>query len=420
MSAVSTNPRTRPSARHHGRGFWAVAAAFLAVMALGTVPSPLYPLYQQHDGFSTFTITLIYAAYAAGVVVTLFTAGHISDWHGRRRLLAPAVALSVLSAIVFLVWPALPGLFVARVLGGLSVGVVTATATVWLAELHRTHRPDASPRRAQLVASTANLGGLALGPLLAGLLAQYAPQPLKLPYIVLLVVLALALVGVLLSPDSRELPNPRPRYRVQRVTVPAAARSRYYAALTGVFLAFGGFGVLTGLSGTFLAGTLHHSSRALAGAAVFLVFAAGVVIQLTTPTWSIRRSLAFGMSVLLAGIGLVVLAAWLPTPSLAVFLVGGVLTGAGGGAMFKGTLGTIVAISTPESRAEALAGLFLVGYLGLSVPVIGIGIALQHVSARVALLGFAVLVAVGVLAVARRLLGPRPTATVRPVTAAQH
>jgi MFS family permease len=422
MSTHSTSLRPQPSARHHGRGFWAVALAFVAVMALGTVPSPLYPLYQQHDGFSTFTVTLIYAAYAAGVMVTLFTAGHISDWHGRRRILAPAVALSALSAVVFLLWPALPGLFVARVLSGLSVGVVTATATVWLAELHRAHRPDASPRRAQLVAATANLGGLGLGPLLAGLLAEYAPQPLRLPYAVLLVALALALVGVLLSPDVRELPNPRPRYRVQRVAVPAAARSRFYAALSGSFLAFAGLGVLTGLSGTFLAGTLHHPSRALAGAAVFLLFAAGVVIQLTTPTWSIRRSLAFGMGTLLAGIGLVVLAAWLPTPSLAVFLVGAVLTGAGAGAIFKGTLGTTVAISHDESRAESLAGLFLAGYLGLSVPVIGIGIALQHVSARVALLGFAVLVGVGVLAVARRLLaGPRPTTTVaRPLATARH
>ncbi|WP_326556080.1 MFS transporter [Micromonospora sp. NBC_01796] len=424
MSTTSLNlfarPTVRASARAHGRGFWAVALAFLAVMALGTLPSPLYPLYQQQDHFSTFTVTLIYAAYAAGIVVTVFTAGHISDWHGRRRMLAPAVAVSALSAIVFLIWPELPGLFVARVLSGLSVGVVTATATAWLAELHRAHRPDASPRRAQLVASTANLGGLGLGPLLAGLLAEYAPQPLRLPYAVLLVVLAVALVGVLLSPDSRELPNPRPRYRTQRISIPAAARSRFYAALAGAFIAFSGLGLLAGLSGTFLAGTLHHPSRALAGAAIFLVFGAGVVVQLTTPNWSIRRSLATGMVGLLIGIGLLVLAAWLPTPSLGVFLAGGVLTGAGAGAMFRGTLGTVVAIASPESRAEALAGLFLAGYLALSVPVIGIGIALQHVSARVALLGFAVLVAVGALAVARRLLAvPTPATTAaRPMATA--
>ncbi|RKR87931.1 putative MFS family arabinose efflux permease [Micromonospora pisi] len=416
MSSTSTNLSAGRSARAHGRGFWAVALAFLAIMALGTLPSPLYPLYQQQDHFSTFTITLIYSAYAAGVLVSLFTAGHISDWHGRRRVLAPAVAVSALSALVFLLWPELPGLVVGRVLGGMAVGVVAATATVWLAELHRAHRPDASPRRAQLVASVANLGGLGLGPLIAGLLAEYAPHPLRLPYVVLLVALALALVGVLLSPDSRELPNPRPRYRAQRISVPAAARSRFYAALAGAFLAYGGLGVLVGLSGTFLAGTLHHPSRALAGAAVFLVFAAGVAVQLTTLNWSIRRSLAVGMVGLVAGVGLLVLAAWLPTPSLTVFLVGGVLTGVGAGALFKGTLGTAVAISNPESRAEALAGLFLAGYLGLSVPVIGIGIALQHVSARVALLGFAVLVTLGVVAVARRLLDdPRPATAVRPV-----
>src|ERR1044071_7164992 len=99
----------------HRLGFWSVAFAFLAVMAFSTVPSPLYGLYQQRDGFSSFVITLIYAAYAVGVVSSLIFAGHISDWHGRRRVLLPAIAITIVSALVFLVWRALPGLIVARI-----------------------------------------------------------------------------------------------------------------------------------------------------------------------------------------------------------------------------------------------------------------------------------------------------------------
>src|SRR3954447_1538313 len=116
--------RTVPDARRHRLGFWSVAFAFLTVMAFSTVPSPLYGLYQQRDGFSSFTITLIYGAYAIGVVAALLLAGHISDWHGRRRVLLPAVAISVASAIVFLLWRDVPGLVLARIINGLSVGVV--------------------------------------------------------------------------------------------------------------------------------------------------------------------------------------------------------------------------------------------------------------------------------------------------------
>jgi MFS family permease len=107
---------------------------------------------------------------------------------------------------------------------------------------------------------------------------------------------------------------------------------------------------------------------------------------------------------MLAGLTLTVLAAWLPTPSLAVFLAGGALSGAGGGAVFKGAASTVIEISAPESRAEALAGLFLAGYVGLSLPVVGAGVALQLLSPRVTLLGFGLLSGVAIIAAAPRLL----------------
>src|SRR3954465_3326933 len=106
----------------HRIGFFSVGFAYLTVMALSAAPSPLYPIYQRVDGFSTFTITIIYAAYAIGVIASLFAAGHLSDWHGRRRALVPAVLLAAVSAAIFLVWSQLPGLLIARVINGLAVG----------------------------------------------------------------------------------------------------------------------------------------------------------------------------------------------------------------------------------------------------------------------------------------------------------
>ena len=260
---------TQAPPRRLGAGLWAVVFAFMAAMAFSTVPTPLYTLYQARDGFSTFIVTVIFAAYAAGVIVALFAAGHVSDWLGRRRALVPAVLLSAVSAIVFLTWRELPGLLVGRVLSGLSVGVVTATATAYLAELHLRARRGASPARAQLLATTANLGGLGLGPLLAGLLAQSVGAPLTVPFVLFLVLLTAAAVAVALAPETVSRPSPRPAYRPQRVAVPAEARGRFFGAAAGGVVAFAAFGLFTSLAPTFLAVTLGRTSHALAGVPAF-------------------------------------------------------------------------------------------------------------------------------------------------------
>jgi MFS family permease len=162
-SAVSARLPERDSRRHHGVGFWAVAFTFLALGPFTTVPSPLYGLYQVREGLSEFEVTVIYAAYAIGVIGALALAGHLSDWYGRKRLLIPAAVVAIASAIVFLTWNGLAGLLIARVLSGIAFGVSSSTATAYLAELDARHRPEASGTRAELTATSVNMGGLGVG-----------------------------------------------------------------------------------------------------------------------------------------------------------------------------------------------------------------------------------------------------------------
>jgi MFS family permease len=398
--------------RRHRRAFWVVAFAFLAVMALGTAPSPLYGLYRARDGFSTFMVTVAFAVYAVGVIVALLLAGHLSDMYGRRRLLLPAVCISVVSAIVYLAAKSLPGLLIARFTNGISIGVVGSTATAYLAELHSIGRPGATARKAQLTASVVNIGGLALGALVAGLLAQWVAHPLTVPYLVFLVALVVGAVGVASNPETRGASRPLPRYRPQHLSIPAAERGRYFAATLSTFVAFAGLGLFAGLAGLFLAVTLHHPSLALAGAVVGAMFGASVVAQLLTVGWSVARDLEAGMAAIVIGIGLAVLAVWLHPPALASFIAGGIMIGAGSGAIFKGAVGTVMSISPPERIAESLTGVFLAAYVGISLPVVGCGITLaQHVSQKVTLLGFAIAVTIGIAASALELVA-RPRMTV--------
>jgi MFS family permease len=148
MSVTTAEPTLdRRGSAQHGTGFWLIAAVFLVSMAFSTVPTPLCPLYQHQDGFTPFTVTVVFAMYAVGVVTSLLFASHVSDWVGRKRVLWTALAVEALAAVFFLAWPALPGLLTARFLTGLGVGMITATATAYLLELHTTHRPAAGRGR---------------------------------------------------------------------------------------------------------------------------------------------------------------------------------------------------------------------------------------------------------------------------------
>jgi MFS family permease len=164
---------------------------------------------------------------------------------------------------------------------------------------------------------------------------------------------------------------------------------------------FSVFGLFTSLAPSVLAGPLHERSHALAGITAFAVFGAAAVSQILLARVPLRRLLGIGIAVLVVGLAGVTVAAWVT--SLALLLIGGVLAGAGAGATFKGTVATLIAIAPEQARGEALAGLFLAAYLGLAVPVIGLGIATQYLSAPDALLIFAAALLVALAAVSRRL-----------------
>jgi MFS family permease len=397
----------QPTPARYRFSYWATVLAFLSLQAFMTAPSPLYGLYAHRDHFSSLTITLVYAAYSLGVIATLFFAGHLSDQYGRRPFLLAALTLDAVSALVFIAWPALPGLYLARMLCGIAVGLTASTATAYLSELHLAHRRPDRLHRTQLLAGSITLGGLGLGAQAVGLTAQYLPHPLTVPYLVMLGAFGLSAVGILLAAETRPRLDPRPRYRPQRAAVPPEARSEFAAALIGVALAFAVMGMVIGLAGTFLTGVLHHTSTALAGAAIGLVFAAGVAVTTATAAWKTRSVLAASTVLIIIGLALLVVSAWLPHPSLALFLVAAAFIGAGGSTMFKGSLAVIVAISPRSRLAESLAAFFLSGYTGISVPVIAVGIALQKFDTRDALLGFAIVIALGILAAAPFLLAPQ-------------
>ena len=370
------------------------------------MPSPLYGLYRTRDHLSALIITVVYAIFAAGTIAALLGVRSIAARIGRRGVMLAAVVTMMAAAGLLASWKALPGLLIGRLVTGASVGLGAGTAITYLIELRLRADPNASMARARTIGTSVNVGALGVGPLLAGLLAQWGKLQLTLPYLVILVLGSIALVGLWFVPETgaptpHATPTNQPAgSRSARLPVPAAA---------GTLAAFAANGLFAGLSGLFLATTLHRPSHALSGATLFLVFSSGVVSQLVTVKLQASRVLALGTISMLAGLVLLVVSVRLSIPNLALFLIGGALIGAGAGAVFKGTTGVVLEASAPENRLAMTSDLLIALFIGLSVPVIGAGVALnQGASAPNTVLGFAILVGLGVSVSGWALVVRRP------------
>lgn len=386
-------------------GFWVVAGAFTAVTAYATVPTPLYPLYQAADDFPVEVVTLVFAAFAVGVVFSLFLIGHISDWAGRRRMAIIALVVSAAAAVVFILWSSVPGLVLARFVDGVSVGTLSAAATAHLTELRARARPTETAVIAASVAGAANIGGLALGPLIGGLFAEFLPDPLELPHIVFLVVFLVAAVILRAVPETVDPFRERPAYRPQPLAFPPASRAAFAAAGIGAAASFALFALFTSLTPTFLHDTFHVSDHLADGATVFAVFGAAAIAQLALVRVPQRTQLVVAIACFIIGLASIAVGALAPV--LALFIVGGIVAGAGAGIMFRSAIAGAGSLAAPGRRGETLALLFLIAYTGLVLPVLLVGWSLSFAAETTVLVVLAVFVltaTVGAGIAMRRLL----------------
>jgi MFS family permease len=351
-----------------------------------TLPTPLYVIYQAQWHFSAAMVTVTFAVYAAAVMATLLLAGRSSDQAGRKPVLAVALGASAVSTIVFILAPDLGALIAARIVSGMSAGLVTGTATAALTEMV----PPSAGRRASLAATAANMGGLGLGPLVAGLFAQYAPHPTVLVFEVYLAVLAAAGLCLLLVPETVR-PRRRPALRFAGLGIPEQGRGEFIAAATAGFSAFALLGLFSALAPTFLGTVLHQGSHAVQGAVVFLLLAVGTVTQLLLSRFNSRRVVLAGLGVFLAALALIVAA--LAQASLPLFLSGTVVGGVAVGAVFLGSLATANRLAPPERRGHVISAYFTALYSGLIIPVVGVGIASGYIGDFSAVLAFSILIA---------------------------
>lgn len=373
-----------PTARRR-YAFALLTYAFAAVMIGTTLPTPMYALYADRMHFAVLTTTVIYATYAAGVLFALLAFGRWSDAIGRRPMLLAGVVAALISAVMFLLAHSVPELLVARVLSGLSAGLFTGTATAAVIEA----APESWRSRAAAVATVANIGGLGLGPLIAGILVQYAPAPLALSFIVHIVLMLLAAGAVLFAAETSSREG---KIGLQRLSVPPQTRAVFVTAVTASFAGFSVTGLFAAVAPSFVSNVIGIENHAVAGLIVSSLFAASAAAQILGIRIPPARAVAGGCALLV--LGMLMLAAALHFSSLPGLIAAALVAGVGQGISFGRGLAAVSAQTPPERRAEVSSTFFVITYIAISLPVIGEGLASQHWGLRTAGVTFALAVAV--------------------------
>jgi hypothetical protein len=329
--------------------------------------SPLLLVYRHHLSLGTGTLEAMFGIYALGLIPGLLLAGPLSDARGRRAVVIPASALGILSSLVLVAGAhSVPLIFAGRLLAGVSSGAVFAAGTAWVREtslppIGSATRDDAARRAA--IAMTAGFG---LGPLAAGLLAQWAPQPGRVPYlphIVLMVVVLLALRGV---PETVAAGG-----RALRLAVPGVRGTRFLGVVAPmapwVFAAPAiAFALMPSVVGA------GHVRDAIAVAAVVTTLTAlsGVLIQPLA-----RRLDARGAGIGAAVAGLLVLAAGLLLAALTaheqevwLLVPGAVILGSAYGLCLVAGLIEVQRMASDDALAGLTAVYYALTYVGFAAP----------------------------------------------------
>lgn len=361
-----------------GAAFAQVAAVFAVFLAASSVPSPLYPVYQQQWHFSAWVLTVVFALYVVGLLSSLLVVGGLSDHLGRRPVLAAAIALEMVALVLFLTAGNVVVLAAARVLQGIATGAATTTLSATLIDLEPPHARG----RAGVVTSVAPLSGLAVGALGSGVLVEFGPAPTRLVYALLLGAMALALAVTALLPET----SPRRPGAVAslrpRAALPAHLRADIVPVVPAMLTSWALAGLFLSLGPSVAAELFGLRSHFVGGVVVTLLVGTGaltVAVLRTRPASALLApsSALLGLGVLTALAGTMADLLWLAA-------AGTVVAGMGFGASVLAAFGTFARLAGPHERGAVFASANIINYLGNSVPAVLGGIAVTAVGLRTA------------------------------------
>ena len=339
-----------------------LASILVSFLAASAAPTPLYGIYQMRWHFSPITTTVVFAIYAVAVLASLLTVGKLSDHVGRRPVLLVAIAVQMISLVIFIFANGVPTLLAARVVQGLAAGAATGAVGAAMLDINRS--------RGTLANSIAPGIGTGTGAMLSALLIQFLPAPTRLVYVVLLVVLLIQSIGIVLMPETvtpmkGALQSLRPE-----IKLPRTVRGPVLVVAPVVFAVWalaGFFGAL----GPALLRALMNTSIVTSGLLLFVLGIVGSITVVLLRNAAARSVMLTGITALI--LGMIITLVSVMTESIPGFFLGLALGGVGFGAGFQGSLKTVMPLVEAHERAGVLSLLYIVCYVGFGLPTVVAG-----------------------------------------------
>ena len=387
-----------------GNGGWlgAIALSFVLLTALSgaTQLTPLFPTYVERDILTSFTTTVVFAIYVAGALGMMVLGRSLSQRYGRKLLLGGALGSILLADLSFYFAEGLPLLLVGRFLSGTGVGVFVAIGSLMLID----QLDETQEEKGALLASCSNVAGLALGAIIAGLVAELTPQPLEVPFLVHLALVVLSFGALAVSARTVPRDGDEP-LDISFPGIPQEARGVFIPSAIAAFAAFAVGGFFGAFVPAFASEELGIDSALAIGFIASLVFAATIFGNIAATVAPERYAPIAGASILF--VGTCVLGFGLATVSLVWLAVGAGIAGTGNGLALQSGLNAIKRDAGAEAETEAVTLFFMIAYSALALPILLAGVVQQFFSLKTTAVGFAVgialLVAVAIVLLWRQL-----------------
>ncbi|HZG76259.1 MAG TPA: MFS transporter [Paenibacillus sp.] len=369
---------------------YGIVAYCLFVVIFGiNLASPIYSIYRDAWELSPSMVTALFAAYAFPVIPAIVFFGQLAPRFGPRRVLGAGLAFAAVGSLGLAVAGGYEWMLIARILQGISVGMFNGVAVGAMTDLHATR----DRRTAAFAAAAMVTAGNALGPVASGALAEFAPMPTVLPYAMHLLLLVAAMAGLAFVDLKAERV---PRSRLHLPFVPRGLRAAFATASTSSFIAWSAVSLFLSVVPSYLDEWVGRSSYLVSGCAAAFVLGLSVVGQRTLSKASVAVAASVGCACM--ALGLVGLTISNASSSLAWLVASAACVGFGHGPLYAVGLGTVNRISPDTARADLIALYYAITYVGVSLPVMGLGLAAQRLNwaeaiggwtvAMLALLGF--------------------------------
>jgi MFS family permease len=389
QTRVSVSPV--PLRPERARQWWRAALAVAAVGWGAQQFAPLLLLYQARLHLSATVTQATFGLYIFGLIPGLLLGGPFSDRYGRRRVMAPTLVASAVATVLLMFGGAGVGwLFAGRLLAGVASGAAFSSGAAWIKELSSGGSPGGAGRGPRRI-TVAMSAGFGLGPLVAGVLAQWAPAPTVLPYLPHLVLTAVAVPAVLGAPEIRV---PSEDGLLRRLRIPEVRDRRFLRVVVPLApWVFGSVAVAMAYLPWVVRDRLGGYAVVFSATVTLLTAFAGILVQPLARRVDVPgrpRLLGTSMAIVVAGTLIAALAAAVVQPVLVV--VAALVLGAGYGCCQVFGLIEVQRLARPEHLAGLTAAYQAVSYLGLAVS-LPLAAATQAVPAGVLLLAVAALAA---------------------------